>query len=56
MSEASVDILMTLSGGGGAGPTLFFIRLSARSKSIGFLKFALNGQCNTKQARMKLLI
>jgi hypothetical protein len=56
VSEASVDILMTLSGGGGAGPKLFCSRVSVRSKSSRFLKFALNGQCTTKYARMELLI
>jgi hypothetical protein len=48
VSEAWLNILMTLSGGGGAGPKLFCSRLSARSKSSRFLKFALNGQHTTK--------
>jgi hypothetical protein len=48
VSEASVDILMTLLGGDSAGPNRVCSRVLVRSKSTRFLKVALNGLCNTK--------
>ena len=54
MSEASVDILMTLSGAGGVGPKLFCSRLSVRSKTSRFCEICTKWRVSDKISEFEI--